>query len=244
MKRLPPPPLPAGLAPNSPAPRNLLAPNELAPRSSMAPQPEAQPEAIAPLPPSRFSPTRVQSKTPTVYSPRPNPSAPASTAAIREYIYRAPQAPPPTMGGNNSPRSGQYAPKLPKAAKYQSTPSTPALTRPKPYQPANFKPRLYTPVTAEPFKLNPTDTFNSKSTPIVPSSSPNNHVNLYRVEIPGTDETLLAQVKAVEPLAVVWDQQGVIYGGIFSQQNLAQERVQQLQKRGVSSKIIPISRLK
>jgi hypothetical protein len=144
----------------------------------------------------------------------------------------------------NSPRSEQYTPKLPKAAKYQSTPSTPALTRPTPYQPANFKPRPYTPATAEKFKPNPTDTLNSKSTPVVPSSSVNNRVNLYRVEIPGTDEMLLAQVKAVEPLAVVWDQQGVIYGGIFPQQNLAQERVQQLQKRGVSSKIIPISRLK
>jgi hypothetical protein len=65
---------------------------------------------------------------------------------------------------------------------------------------------------------------------------------LFRVEIEGTDETLLAQVKAVEPLAAVWQGQGVIYGGLFAHSQQAQERVRQLEQKGVTAKIIPISR--
>jgi hypothetical protein len=79
----------------------------------------------------------------------------------------------------------------------------------------------------------------SRATSPAPAITPN---QLYRVEVEGTDEALLAQVKAIEPLAAVWQTQGIIYGGIFTQSQQAQERVRQLENKGLVAKITPISR--
>jgi hypothetical protein len=60
--------------------------------------------------------------------------------------------------------------------------------------------------------------------------------------VEGTDETLLAQVKAIEPLAAIWKGQGIIYGGLFTQPQQAQERVSQLKGKGLNARIIPLNR--
>jgi hypothetical protein len=140
---------------------------------------------------------------------------------LPEYTFQAPQSPPP-----RSPQS--------------KTTSFKPAQRPTPTKPTQAKPTQAKPT---PIQLTPTNSTQKKQ-PIASPSIANSRIPFYRVEIPGTDATLLAQVKSVEPLAVVWDQQGVIYGGIFPQQQLAQERVNQLQKKGVASKIVPLSRPK
>lgn len=82
--------------------------------------------------------------------------------------------------------------------------------------------------------------------PNYPSHSTDKVVQFYRVEVivqevRDTKESLLSQVKKVEPFAYLERNEGVIYAGLFPQQQQAQQRVQQLTTQGLSARIVPVS---
>ncbi|GBF81713.1 hypothetical protein AsFPU1_3133 [Aphanothece sacrum FPU1] len=64
---------------------------------------------------------------------------------------------------------------------------------------------------------------------------------LYRVEVRGKQESVLAKVKAVEPLAFIRQQEGVIHAGMFQNAQQAQQRVEQLGQKGISAKVVSVS---
>lgn len=64
---------------------------------------------------------------------------------------------------------------------------------------------------------------------------------LYRVEVNGNSATLLRQVQSVEPRAFMRKQDRVIQAGVFSQQQSARRRAEDLRSRGISARIITLN---
>lgn len=60
----------------------------------------------------------------------------------------------------------------------------------------------------------------------------------YRVEVDGTSDLLLSQVKSIDPQAFIRPKDGVIQAGIFADSANAQVRVQQLEGQGVYARIV------
>ena len=62
----------------------------------------------------------------------------------------------------------------------------------------------------------------------------------YRVEVPGDTPIMLAQVKRIEPTAFVRSGEGTIQAGLFSEENNARERVEELEGYGLKARIIQV----
>jgi hypothetical protein len=56
----------------------------------------------------------------------------------------------------------------------------------------------------------------------------------------GNSDTLLWQVRKVEPLAFVRLGEGTIQGGLFGQQQQAQRRVEELKKLGLRVRVVSV----
>ncbi len=65
--------------------------------------------------------------------------------------------------------------------------------------------------------------------------------NFYRVEVAATDESILEQVRDIEPFAFFEREHQVVYAGRFHQQDQAQQRVQELTQKGLSAQVVPVS---
>ncbi len=113
----------------------------------------------------------------------------------------------------------------------------------------------FIPTTVTPAKLIPPDsvleyTFQSPTSPrssfsITPRGSVlpfqyNKTSSLYRVEVIGKNISVLSQVKTVEPLAFIRQNEGVIHAGIFKQSQQAQKRVVELQRKGLSASVVQV----
>lgn len=82
----------------------------------------------------------------------------------------------------------------------------------------------------------------SPSAPMVsPSNSATKVIAFYRVEVTTNDELVLSEVKKIEPLAFIRKSDGVIYAGLFQEQQSAQKRVQDLTNLGLSARIVPVN---
>lgn len=86
-----------------------------------------------------------------------------------------------------------------------------------------------------------TGAFSRPNNVIAPPNSWEKQMSFFRVEVVANDISLLSKVKKIEPLAIFHQQQGVIYAGLFTEQNQAQQRVQQLAKQGLSAQVIPVN---
>ena len=73
-------------------------------------------------------------------------------------------------------------------------------------------------------------------TPITPRSS----LLGYRVDVDGSSELLLTQVRRVAPGAFYRPQDGVIQAGLFSDPVNAQRRVQELEFQGIRSRVVSV----
>lgn len=71
-------------------------------------------------------------------------------------------------------------------------------------------------------------------------SQPTQNPNLYRVEVPGHNPSLLSQVKIIEPMAFIRQSEGVIHAGMFQHSQQAQKRVQELKNQGVRATVVPV----
>ncbi len=85
---------------------------------------------------------------------------------------------------------------------------------------------------------NPTQT--GKISPSRPLSEPTGNPSFYRVQVKGKEDALLSKVKAIEPMAFIRQSEGVIHAGVFQESQQAQQRVRELQQRGVSAQVIPV----
>ncbi|MBJ7898566.1 MAG: hypothetical protein GC158_01305 [Cyanobacteria bacterium RI_101] len=70
--------------------------------------------------------------------------------------------------------------------------------------------------------------------------SPNGAI-FYRVQVKGDSPRLLAQVKQIEPLAYVSQTDQTIQAGTFTQNHLAQERLEQLTRQGLEALVLPVT---
>jgi hypothetical protein len=61
------------------------------------------------------------------------------------------------------------------------------------------------------------------------------------VQVKGDSPRLLAQVKQIEPLAYVRQTDQSIQAGTFTQNHLAQERLEQLTRQGLEALVLPVT---
>ena len=59
--------------------------------------------------------------------------------------------------------------------------------------------------------------------------------SMIRVEVMGDSQSILAQVKKIEPLAFIQIGKGTIQAGVFPNSTAAQQRIQQLEQQGLSA---------
>ena len=85
---------------------------------------------------------------------------------------------------------------------------------------------------------NPSQTDSIAPSPSLPK--PTGNLRFYRVQVKGKEASLLSQVKIIEPMAFIRESEGVIHAGMFQESQQAQQRVQELQKRGVSAQVVPV----
>ncbi|MEA5534800.1 hypothetical protein [Crocosphaera sp. XPORK-15E] len=78
--------------------------------------------------------------------------------------------------------------------------------------------------------------------PVPQTSQSNENPSFYRVEVVGNQDLLLSQVKMIEPMAFIRQSEGVIHAGMFQNSQQAQQRVQALQKQGLTANIVPVYR--
>jgi hypothetical protein len=83
--------------------------------------------------------------------------------------------------------------------------------------------------------------FSGRNNVIAPPNPTDKQIAFYRVQVIANDISILSVVKKVEPLANFQPQQGVIYAGLFTQQQQAQQRVQKLAAQGLSAQIVPVN---
>lgn len=81
----------------------------------------------------------------------------------------------------------------------------------------------------------PPSVVNTVNTQPLSVPKPTGNPSFYRVEVTGKEPSLLSQVKAIEPMAFIRQSEGVIHAGMFQNSQQAQQRVQQLEKKGVPS---------
>ncbi len=79
-----------------------------------------------------------------------------------------------------------------------------------------------------------------KVSPSLPQSQSTGNPRFYRVEVKGKEVSVLSQVQAIEPMAFIRESEGVIHAGMFQESQQAQQRVQELQQRGVSAQVVPV----
>lgn len=95
------------------------------------------------------------------------------------------------------------------------------------------------PPTTEGIDIRRPTTITPKNTNIVKTST--SSTVLYRVQVMGTTEILLNQVKQIEPLAFIRNGEGVIQAGLFQEKHQAEQRMSVLSQEGLSAQIISIS---
>ncbi|WP_013321327.1 hypothetical protein [Gloeothece verrucosa] len=79
-----------------------------------------------------------------------------------------------------------------------------------------------------------------------PANAGDKLVEFYRVEVMvqkaiSNDESLLSQVRQIEPFAYLQTNNEAIYAGLFTEQGEAQKRVQQLMSQGLAAQIVPVN---
>lgn len=153
-----------------------------------------------------------QSKTMTIAELPPPPPVPAASSLPDSFDNLTPLSIPPSSN-------------IPTFEPTQATPNIP----PTPVFPEyNFQAPQPTP-----------NAVNNEVT--APPQPTDKQIPFYRVEVIADDISVLSEVKKVEPLAFVQQQQGVIYAGLFIEQQKAQQRVQQLASQGLSAQVVPVS---
>lgn len=96
------------------------------------------------------------------------------------------------------------------------------------------------PSTTNPITPSVPETSKTSETSLPISQPPDKTPSLYRVEVAYSKASVLSQVQAVEPLAFVRQSEGVIHAGMFQQSQQAQQRVLELERQGVSAKVVPV----
>jgi cell division protein FtsN len=148
----------------------------------------------------------------------------AQTAATRKRL-----PPPPSVPS----QSNSFQP---------IAPSSPQKSRYIPVQPPST-PNSASSVREYTFQAPSAPRHPGKPQPVVTNTPPNSVTSgqsrgLYRVEVRGKTQDILAKVKKVEPLAFIRAKDGIIQAGIFDNQRQANARRQQLAKQGLSAQVV------
>ena len=146
-------------------------------------------------------------------------------------LERLPAPPPVPIGASASPTEPSQSGNLPPLP----PPPSPSSDNASPASQATITPpsviREYTfqapdsstiPISIEP-------------TAAVPQNADLTKPRVIRVEVIGNSQTILAQVKKIEPLAFIQVGKGTIQAGIFPNSKAAQQRIQRLEQQGLST---------
>jgi hypothetical protein len=147
---------------------------------------------------------------------------------------RSPILPPPPPAASTPVTRGEYVFQAP----YPVRPAT--ATKPRRATPAARVQRPSTqPVAIQP-RRSPVPAPRTSNEPperrrVISSNQ------LFRVQVTGTNESTLARVKEIEPLAFIRPGESVIQAGLFQQQQEAKERVRALTSLGFTARIVTLN---
>ncbi len=140
--------------------------------------------------------------------------------------------PPPPQLKNVTPQS---PPPQTIPISVEVTPATAEAS--KPLKEYTFQAPQTLPAQTPPSVVNTVNTVNTQPLSV---PKPTGNPSFYRVEVTGQEPSLLSQVKTIEPMAFIRQSEGVIHAGMFQHSQQAQQRVQQLQKKGVTGTVVPV----